>query len=141
MQPKIIGLIVILGCLLALGIDTSYLALLAILILLLACSFSLLWRGKWLPQFGGSLIGLWVGPCLVAILIRILLARLHFPHLAPFSFSWAGLLSLGFGLLLAALISYLVVKRRLRFLQQGPLPVTNERQPIYAPRRRALPEE
>lgn len=141
MHPKIFGLVIILGALLAVGIDTSQLVTLAILVLLLVCAFSLILRGKWFPQFGGSLIGLLVGPCVVAVVLRILFAQLNLHFLTNLSLGWTGLLLLALGLLVAALISYFVVKRRLRFLQEGPAPVTNERQPIYAPRRRELPEE
>ena len=141
MPPKIVGLIFILGTLLAFGIPTSQLVSLVILILLFTCTFSLLLRGKWLPQFGTSILGLLIGPCLVAVVLRMLLAQLHLPTLPHFWFGWTGILLLLLGLVLAALISFLIVKRRLRFLQQGAAPVTNERQPVYAPRRRQPPEE
>jgi len=141
MNPKVLGFIIILGALLAVGIDTSQLVTLALLVLLLVCTFSLIVRGKWLPQFGGSLVGLLVGPCVVAAILRSLFAQLNLHFLPHLSLGWTGWLWLALGLLVAALISYFVVKRRLRFLQEGPAPVTNERQPIYAPRRRELPEE
>ena len=136
MHPKIIGLVLVLGTLLAFGIDTRQLATLAIVILMFVCSFSLILRGKWIPQFGGSLIGLLFGPCIVAVVLRVLFAELNLHFLTGFSLGWTGILLLAIGLFLLGVISYFFVKKRLRVFQPTLPPATNERQPVYAPRRR-----
>jgi hypothetical protein len=139
MRPKIISVIVILGALMAVGIDISQLTTLAIAILFLICAISVIVRGKWLPQFLGSIVGLLIGPCCVAIVIRILFAQLSV--LPDFSLGWLGVLVLAGGLGVASLVSYFIVKRRLQFFQQKLPPVLNERRPVYAPRRQKLPGE
>ena len=141
MATSKIGLVFVLGALLALGIDTSQLAVLALVILMFVCSFSLILRGKWLPQFGGSLIALLIGPCLVAVILRILFAQLKLPFLTGVSLGWRGIFGLLFVVCLVAIISFFVVKRRLSFLQQDLPPSPNERQAVYSPRRRKFPEK
>lgn len=124
MPPKVQGLIVVLGNLLAIGIDISSLVSLALLLILMAAAGSLLLRGKGIAQWGASFIGLLLGPCLVAAVLRFLFTQLRFPSFTHFTFGWMGIALLAVGFCLVSFISYAIVKNACVFFN-----------PICRPRR------
>lgn len=141
MHPKIAGLIFALGVLLAVGLDIQSLMALSILILLLVGAFNAILRGQWFPHLGGALLGLLIGPGLVAVILRFVFAQLNISLQMNRFFGWRGLLILMVALCLGSVASYAIVKKRLRLFQPTLPPATNERQPMYAPRRHARREE
>lgn len=123
-----VAFVIILGILLALGIDISALVGLIAFLLILLGAFSLLFRGRFPDHFLSSLIGLLIGPFLLCCAIKALWGQGWGFLGSIFSSTTATLILL---VLMAG--SFLYVRARLAHKEgEGKKQLhTNERQPVF----------
>lgn len=127
MSRTVIFIVCFTGILMALRLAATWLTSLAILTLLLLSGFSLMFRGKLPRDLVPMLIALILGPCIVTVILRALLAEL--------TANWPGALS-GMPLLLVMIVlmtaSFLYVRGRIVRARKTrePQGQTSERQMI-----------
>src|SRR5688572_11303406 len=121
LNSTVIAVICISGFLYTVGFDASVFVNLALLILILACGFSYLFRGKTVKQFWLLLIALVVGPPLISSFLDHL-----FPDHVPYMPSSVG--SLWLLLIAMIVVSILYVRHRWTRDVSAEKRMTNERQ-------------
>jgi hypothetical protein len=123
-----VAFVILLGLLLAFGVDISELVGLIAFLLIVLGAFSLLFRGKLPEHFLSSLIGILIGPMLLCCAIKALWGQGWGFLGSIFSSTTAAQI-----LLVLMVASFLYVRARLTHKEgEGKKQIhTNERQPVF----------
>src|SRR5258708_7712173 len=103
----VIALVCLTGFLFALGINASVFVNVALIILMVGCGLSYIFKGKPLNDFWLLLLALVIGPRVIAAILAALLGNSHFNLKSIMENVWLGLF-----LLAAMLISFFYVRHR-----------------------------